>query len=283
MKKVVVQERVRVGECLCGGQAWQPLFHYDSPPAGETIFTALGREYMRDIFQCRHCGHCRAVHDLPLEKLYTGDYMSATYGEKMRQTYDRIMALPTEQSDNVGRVARLLALLGPGQGRRVLDVGSGLCVFLARMKEQGWEGTAIDPDERAVTHAEENVGVSGIHADWLGAQVADQSYNLIAFNKVLEHVEDPVIFFAKATAVLKPGGYVYVEVPDGEAAASPAIGGAAAGPGREEFFIEHWHAFSPLSLLHLIRQSGLVVQMVERLGEPSGKYTLRALAQAGMT
>ncbi len=77
---------------------------------------------------------------------------------------------------------------------------------------------------------------------------------------------DPAL--AKSAKHLNPGGFVYVEVPDGEAAVHE-------GPGREEFFIEHHHVFSAASLALLATRAGFNVQVIERLHEPSTKYTLR--------
>jgi hypothetical protein len=91
----------------------------------------------------------------------------------------------------------------------------------------------------------------------------------VTFNKVLEHVEDPVALLAKAAELLEPQGFVYAEVPDGEAA-------AVEGPGREEFFIEHHHVFSPASLALTAARAGLSALAIERLREPSTKFTLRA-------
>jgi SAM-dependent methyltransferase len=153
----------------------------------------------------------------------------------------------------------------------VLDVGSGLCVFLHGMKAAGWRGTALDPDERAVAHAREVVGVDAICGDWMTAKIEGR-YDLITFNKVLEHVVDPVAMLARARQGLTPGGMVYLELPDGEAAAPPR----GEGFGREEFFIEHHHVFSLASVSLLAEKAGFSAVTVERLREPSTKYTLRA-------
>ena len=48
---------------------------------------------------------------------------------------------------------------------------------------------------------------------------------------------------------------------------------------REEFFIEHYHAFSLASIGLLIEKAGLTILSIERLREPSGKYTLRAFCK----
>ena len=69
--------------------------------------------------------------------------MDATYaGTRLAATYERIMALPPERSDNVQRVGRISARLPAG---RVLDVGSGLGVFPARMAQAGWQAVANAP------------------------------------------------------------------------------------------------------------------------------------------
>src|SRR5207245_1601001 len=93
--------------------------------------------------------------------------------------------------------------------------------------------------------------------------------DVVSFNKVLEHVADPVAMLERARQYLRAGGFVYVEVPDGETA-------AADGPGREEFFIDHLHVFSAASLALLGSRAGCAAQTIERLHEPSGKHTLRA-------
>jgi hypothetical protein len=62
---------------------------------------------------------------------------------------------------------------------------------------------------------------------------------------------------------------VYVELPDGEAA-------ALAGAGREEFFVEHLHVFSFASIVMLANRAGFDPICIERLREPSTKFTLRA-------
>jgi hypothetical protein len=94
-------------------------------------------------------------------------------------------------------------------------------------------------------------------------------YHLVTFNKVLEHVEDPIAMLGKSRANLLRGGFVYVEVPDGEMAEK-------GGKQREEFFIDHLHVFSFASTVCLSKRAGFAPVIVERLQEPSSKYTIRA-------
>ena len=265
--------------CPCDRRFDEQTFTYEAPPAGETAFELGTQPYKRRYLCCRLCGHWYSDHNMDLPNLYSGAYVDSTYGDRMRQTFDRILALPPEKSDNAGRVARILTFAAsfflPGKTPTLLDVGSGLGVFSYRMKEAGWRCTALDPDPRASEHARTVVGVESVTGDFMAIDAERlKTFDVITFNKVLEHVEDPVPLLTQAATRLNPGGFVYVEVPDGEAA-------AVKGPGREEFFIEHHHVFSVISLAMMTSRTGFRIEALERLREPSTKYTIRAfLVQA---
>jgi 2-polyprenyl-3-methyl-5-hydroxy-6-metoxy-1,4-benzoquinol methylase len=261
--------------CLCGARDYAVAATFDSPPAGEVRFDFGGGRYHRELVRCRACGHVRSVHDIDMARLYDGAYVDSTYGEDgIRRTFEKILALDPSKSDNVGRVARVSAFgaarfAGRARTPSVLDVGSGLCVFLHRLKNvAGWDCTALDPDPRAARHAERVAGVTAVCADFMRDKL-DGTYDAITFNKVLEHVLDPVAMLAAAKPLLERDGFVYIELPDADAAGRDSYS-------REEFFIDHHHAFTLESMRLLGEQAGFATLEAEALREPSGKYTLRA-------
>jgi SAM-dependent methyltransferase len=266
--------------CPCAHQHLAPAFAYTAPPPGETRFDLGGAAYARRYDRCTICGHWFSRHGLDLSRLYDQAYVDATYGgaDGMRARFARIAALPPAKSDNAGRVACVLAFAEARFGarharRRLLDVGAGIGVFPAAMKSAGWHVVALEPDERSAAHLRDWVGVEA-HATPIEALDATAAgrFDAITFNKVLEHVEDPVAMLAAALPLLAPDGFVYIELPDAE-------GAAPHGPGREEFFIEHHHVFSLTSLSQLAARAGLVALDVERLQEPSTKFTLRGFLE----
>jgi SAM-dependent methyltransferase len=270
--------------CLCGGREFTTVFAYRAPPPGEVRFDFGTTPYSREIRRCKHCGHYLSVHDIDMQVLYSGQYVDATYGgEGLKRAFDRIVNLPEDRSDNVGRVEHVSGfarrhfgkMLHAGYVPRVLDVGSGLCVFLHRFhKLTGWPCTALDPDRRAVAHASAVAGVDGLCADFMSAPNVGR-FDLITFNKVLEHVVDPIAMLARARDHIVHGGLVYVELPDGEAAQGEGFG-------REEFYIDHHHVFSLESIRVLAEKAGFRCEEVERLREPSSKFTLRAFLTVAM-
>jgi SAM-dependent methyltransferase len=252
------------------------IFSYDAPPEGEIGFRrSKNAPYRREIWQFAGSGHYVSRHAMAIAADYDGDYVDATYGgrEGMAQTFERIVALPPDRSDNSGRVKRVGEFANaylPGVARpRLLDVGAGLGVFPRAIKAMGWECTAIDPDARAVEHMNERVGVRAVHGDFMTVEL-NERFDVVTFNKVLEHVPDPIAMLKRAARLLADRGFVYLELPDGEMAARE-------GARREEFFIEHLHVFSFASIVMLANAAGFMPLLVERLQEPSTKYTLRAV------
>lgn len=268
-----------VPPCMCGADEREVVHVYDAPPPGEVRFELHG-SYRRELRRCVHDGHVVSAHAMDMSGLYSGTYVDATYGaDGMRRTFERVLALPADRSDNAGRVARLVAFAEEhleGSTPALLDVGSGTGVFPNRMQAAGWNVTASDPDARAVKHLTHVAGVEAVLADFL---VADSStlgtHDVVTFNKVLEHVVDPVAMLARARPLLRAGGFVYLEVPDAEAAA-----GDPDGFGREEFFVDHHHVFTAASARLLVEHAAFRIVEQEQLQEPSTKYTLRLFLRA---
>jgi SAM-dependent methyltransferase len=269
--------------CLCGSPALKLVHTFHAPSTVEIRFSfARGSAYERRLFQCDSCKHFMSVHGLNDEGLYLGEYVNSNYGDELKANFDRINSLPSAKSDNVARVTAVAAFAvawflthaGPDVPN-ILDVGSGLCVFLNRIKsELGWICTALDPDPRASEHARSVVGIEVIQGDFRQTNLARQ-FDIVSLNKVIEHVKDPIQMLRMAKAAVKPSGFIYLEVPDGEKAILDPDG-----PLREEFTIDHPHVFSMASINIALTKAGLSSYRVERLREPSGKYTIRAFAGA---
>jgi len=286
-KKKLTNLRIPKIGCICRSEEFTVVFQYSNPPEGEKLFQATENKtqenkYYREIHRCESCGHFLSVHNMKLDELYSGDYVSTTYGDEagIRNSFERINTLPVDLSDNLGRVRWINSAYsqfssGDCSGR-VLDVGAGLGVFVFQMRNAGWDCVALEPDENLCSHIKRSVEIkvfSGSFSDEsVITDLVEQCgvFDLITFNKVLEHVQDPVSLLTNAKKLLSNDGWVYVELPDGNRAYSE-------GKGREEFFVEHQHIFSAASISILAERAGFRVKLLESTHEPSNKFTFRAL------
>jgi 2-polyprenyl-3-methyl-5-hydroxy-6-metoxy-1,4-benzoquinol methylase len=254
---------------LCGESRSRHVATLHEKPAHETDFNL--EPYSRSIRRCLSCDVYFNVVDATIS--YDGDYNAATYDNKLKTTFDRIVALPPEKSDNKQRVQRVLSFvkqhgLDPAT-MRVLDVGSGLAVFPAELLKYGVHISCIDPDPLSVAHAA-SLGITASQAT-IETFSIEETFDLITFNKVLEHVGEPIPALQTAKGMLSDNGCIYIELPDAKGAelTNDFVN-------REEFFLGHHVIFTPMSVEYLVSKAGCVIIALERIHEPSDKYTLYA-------
>jgi SAM-dependent methyltransferase len=157
---------------------------------------------------------------------------------------------------------------------RVLDIGAGTGVFLARFLSRAggraWTGTAVEPDPTAAAHLrslDRFEVIEGLFSPALGLKCFD----LVTLNKVVEHLHRPVDLVRDAAGALQARGILYLELPDKrtvfERPPSDNILGAL-----------HCHLYDVASITALIGRAGLVTLKTESFYEPSGKITVAAFA-----
>ncbi len=121
--------------------------------------------------------------------------------------------------------AAAMHLPAPGKPSRVLDVGCGSGVLLARMQALGWqvEGVELDPDG---VKAARKRGVS-VRQGTLEEQAYPQnSFDAVHSAHVIEHVYDPVGLLRECHRILKPGGTLVILTPNIGSSGHRAYGAA---------------------------------------------------------
>ena len=99
-------------------------------------------------------------------------------------------------------------------GLHILDVGCGYGDFLLEAANRGWsvEGIEINPTMRAQCH-DAGLAVSGIPlSDCPGEK---KHADVITYWNVLDSIENPFDELAAARIALKPGGWVWIRIPNG--------------------------------------------------------------------
>jgi SAM-dependent methyltransferase len=262
-------------KCLLCGSTEHILIHeFDHPVENENTFGI--KEYYRELWRCSICGLFFNEHDYNFEEIYKEDYRMAAYrGDLIHQRFIEIMNLPIEKSDNKNRVYRIQDFFKKHSSKldkKILDIGSGMGVFPAAMKQNHWEVVAIDPDPINIEIAKNYGQVRAIQGVFPNLSI-DEKFSLITFNKVIEHIPDATSFLNAAKKYLNKKGYVYIELPDGEEAIKVSHF-------RQEFFLEHYYAFTSASICLLADIAGFSVVSLQKIKDPSGKHTLAGFLKA---
>jgi 2-polyprenyl-3-methyl-5-hydroxy-6-metoxy-1,4-benzoquinol methylase len=96
---------------------------------------------------------------------------------------------------------------------QLLDIGCGNGDFISIANEMGISATGCDTDSKAIDHCHSR-GLSAIHGDADDARVKNSSYDVITLNHVIEHVNDPIYLLRRAYSILKPGGHIWIALPN---------------------------------------------------------------------
>lgn len=128
---------------------------------------------------------------------------------------------------------RLLArLLGPGEGRRCLDLGCGGGAHVPALTSLGWLVIGVDISARQVSLAR-RTGIPALVASADRLPLAGQCVDAVATVMTTTDFNDLPPVFTEARRVLRPGGRLVV------VAAHPCFGGAFAERGRDGSCLVH--------------------------------------------
>lgn len=139
---------------------------------------------------------------------------------KMKFYYDHVLGTVYTEGESSFHQAvtndvidRFIQPMGLDQSAKILDLGCGPGYFLDRMKELGYNNTegvtlSIDDHNTCVAH-----GHRIRRADMNFLADRDETVDMLFCRHSLEHSPFPYITLLEYNRVLRPGGRLYVEVP----------------------------------------------------------------------
>jgi SAM-dependent methyltransferase len=101
----------------------------------------------------------------------------------------------------------------PGHGRTMLDFGCGDGAYLQDMAKLGWKAYGYEFDPAYAAELERRIGLPVMTGeDVLAAH--DGFFDLLTFNFSFEHLAEPLRVLQLAARCLRPGGLIYLAVPN---------------------------------------------------------------------
>lgn len=258
-------------QCDCKKNSLKKLFSYSSRPKKEKKFK-IKKKYKREYYECKNCKHIFSKLYFDLKDIYNDQYFDYTYTnlKKLQYRFNSVKNLSYAKSDNKNRVKRVNSYFDNKNKLSVLDVGSGMGIFLYEMKKRNWKCLGVDLDSRYKKFCKDFLNIKILNQKLQNLNIK-KKFNLITFNKVLEHLTNPISLLKVSKKFLKEDGIVYLEVPDSKV--------KNLGKFRDEFCVDHLHIFSIQSVSNMAEKSGFSVNLIKRIIDPSGKYTIFAFLE----
>lgn len=172
---------------------------------------------------------------------------------------------------------RLARMRAAGAEGRLLDVGAATGAFLAEARSAGFDVAGIEPSPAAETARSRGFDV--FHGPIEAAAFAPASFDVVTIFDVLEHLVDPADVLGRIGGWLRPGGRLFVAVPD--------FGGWwARGSGARWPMVtpkEHLHYFTRRTLASMLRGAGFELESMGLAGTPVsfGSLARKGLGPAG--
>jgi len=165
---------------------------------------------------------------------------------------------------------------------RLLDVGPGTGIFLhLASTEFGWQPFGIDICQESADKALAEFGIALQVGDFDTYPWAPASFDAVTMLDMLEHTLDPAASLRRAWKLLKPGGVIYLAVPNQQCLMTVLLDRyiRMRGPGYR-FFLErlyvppHVYYFNPKTLRRMLGHAGFEILGVSTGNVYLGRYRL---------
>ncbi|MGE5437067.1 MAG: class I SAM-dependent methyltransferase [Syntrophothermus sp.] len=238
---------------------------------GKSLTNNISKSFMDKDYKVVQCTDCSAYYvnpsidftDKQWGMLYNNEYFgeNTEWFEKQRTR------------ELFERLSKIEKLLGKNKDIRLLDIGAGEGRTLLEGANRGWDVTGIDIVDNRRSNAKSEK-IKFIKAKFLEYELPENYYDIIYIDSVLEHVLKPIDYLEKAKKILRPGGIIYVGVPNEDSLFNSIKYFSYKVTGKSEItekirpFDSPYHiiGFNKKSLNYSVTKTGLKVKLLENIG-----------------
>ncbi len=238
---------------ICGGRDISPLNHYGPRCLVGDYHITTG--YVENVW-CGRCGvgwNQLQMSEAELAAFYAGYTKKTGSAEED----DLLFSTPTAEAETLtSSQAAFLAEHVEARAGRVLDIGCGKGAFLRALKARlpQWQCAGVEPSREEAALARQD-GAIEVYEGMFGTVALEPgSFDLVSIMHVLEHVRRPAETLDQIRSVLKPGGLLFIEVPNT----------SDLNMFYDLLLFEHLYHFTPETLAWLLARQGFDVVAHQR-------------------
>jgi 2-polyprenyl-3-methyl-5-hydroxy-6-metoxy-1,4-benzoquinol methylase len=258
MRSTLAQLKLEMQPCaFCASESFEHLSRYDRHLLG---LQTVG---------CKVCGLLQTNPRPPkdaLDNFYKKHYRSLYQG--VSKPSDEYLSAYNKDVRLRYTAGFLLSQLSLSPHCRLLDYGCSEGALFQALRQLGFQGQlfGVEPNDTFANYASERG-----KAIVLRSVGIEHAFDVIVINHVLEHVPDPLELLSQLRKSLRPGGKLYIDVPDAERYKD--IG---------NFHIAHLFHFTERTLKSLVEVAGLAVDLCEKHSPPYHPPSLRLIASSAL-
>lgn len=168
----------------------------------------------RSVYRCAKCSMVYLERLPPGEAAayYASKDYRARYGPKPGTAVNAREIFDTYRPFQAPIVVELKKILKPSM--KVLDVGCSTGHFLDALKGKVKTRVGLELGKDEVEFIQKNLDFKVYDVPIEDADITEGPFDLITCFQVLEHIEEPIPFLKQLARNLKPGGYLYLELPN---------------------------------------------------------------------
>ena len=200
----------------CGAAALVPHLRVAGGPGDEGLIPTTDRygSALADIVRCERCGH------MQLERMPGDAELGAAYGEAASADYvEEEAGQRATARTALDQIERYTG--GPGA---LVDLGCWVGFLMAEAHDRGWRTLGVEPSEFASAYARERHGLDVLTDDLLTAPLPEGEWDAVVLGDVIEHLPRPGQALDRIARLLRPGGVVYMALPDAGSRLARAMG-----------------------------------------------------------
>jgi SAM-dependent methyltransferase len=236
------------------------------------VFSAFSEGGLLTGYNLAVCAECGASYadGIPAREVFDTYYARMSKYEQSQRSGE---LSPVDRQRFVEVADMLTPHLAPAS--RVVDIGCATGGLLAELKRRGFHHLlGLDPSAACADIARRLYGLEVRTATMHELTALAERFDVAVFTGVFEHLPELDESISALINILKPGGLLYVEVPD-----ASAYHQRFSAP-YQFLSIEHVNFFSPASLANLLARRGFACVFARKVDRHLGPHSIEPAVAA---
>jgi ubiquinone/menaquinone biosynthesis C-methylase UbiE len=182
--------------------------------SGKARTNSISEKFVTKDYKVVQCKNCSAYFVSPpidfsdeqWSRLYNSDYF----------TEQSDWLLHRREQELMQRFTTLEKFISGRRSIKFLDIGTGEGKTLIEGTRRNWDVTGIDIVDNRISQAKDEK-IRFIKGKFVNQDFPENNFDIIYMDSVLEHVLNPLEYMKKVHKILKPGGIVFIGVPNEDA------------------------------------------------------------------